>query len=166
MLTVWSRWLVIANSLLSDRERGGESRPNHSTEATIQKGISMDLIKLHKNFNVHFFTLGNTLQTRTGFLCPATFDQNADIILVEPGRLVIIDLHLIEADLVKLLQAYGKPALNEMTITSNRPNGLFSTRVFESFRKLLFVNHEYNAPRAKPERRVHKEIVYRDLEPV
>jgi hypothetical protein len=109
-------------------------------------------VKLHPDFNIHFKTLGQTVQTRVTILSQPAYNENTPITMIEPGRTMIIG-DILE-DLKGLLTRFGKPALNDMTYTAGREGGGFSSRAIEALRDYAFAG-ESPAPRAKPGRRKH-----------
>lgn len=121
-------------------------------------------MQIHPDYQVYFRTMGDNIQTRVTEICTKKFDQDSPTILVEPGRTILIGD--VRSELTKLFDALGKPTLNQITSTTNRPSGIFSTRSYAAMLRYLYgENSDTDAPRAKPERRAPK-VQFRDLEPV
>ena len=120
-------------------------------------------VKILDNYEVFFQTLGESLQTRVTILSSELFDENSDIKLIEPGRTILIGD--VDAELLRLFTAVGRPTLNERTATSRRPGGVFSTRAYDSLREYLFGDDlETSEPRVRPGKRTKKQPVFRDQE--
>ncbi|RKZ08813.1 hypothetical protein DRQ25_08095 [Candidatus Fermentibacteria bacterium] len=112
-----------------------------------------ELKKIHPAYDVYFRTYGETIQTRVTQLSRKQFTSEDKFKLVEPGRVLVIGD--IRPELHQLLLALGKPAINDLTATDDRPNGIFSTRAFDSLRRHVYGdNWKTEAPRAKPALRV------------
>ena len=122
------------------------------------------IMQIHPDYQVYFRTLGNNIQTRVTQICTENYNQDSPTILVEPGRTIIIGD--VKDELTRLFDDLGKPTLNQITATTNRPSGIFSTRSYAAMISYLYGENSYiDAPRARPEQRVPK-IRFRDLEPI
>ena len=115
------------------------------------------------DYSVYFQTFGESLQTRVTILSTEFFDDQSEILLVEPGRTILIGD--VKEELKRLFTDVGRPTLNDRTATSSRPGGVFSTRAYDSLRAYLFNDSiDSDEPRIRPSKRTKKQPVYRDLE--
>ena len=125
-----------------------------------------DSYRISKNHGIYFSALGSNLQTRVTILHGEEFDEESRIILIEPGRTILMGD--IDEELKALLADHGKPALNKMTATSDRPGGIFSTKAVRALTDHLYAGNSGTtaaglAPRAKPTQR-KSTPVYRDMQ--
>lgn len=118
--------------------------------------MNKQYFQLHEDYDIYFVSLGDTIQTRTTILAAKEFDQDSRMILIEPGRTIL--LGDVDEELQKLFLKLGKPTIDRLTATKGRPGGAFSSRAYDALRLYLFGDE---GPRVQIKRR-KKDIVFRD----
>ena len=90
--------------------------------------------RLHPDFDVYYETLGDNRQTLIVIL--SKFDYMDDFLkIVSPGRIVLVGD--VEEELAKIVDHIGRPTLNEMTRSNDRPSGVFNSSNLLALRQHL-----------------------------